>query len=62
LVLKGEPENAKFVAYYTKGETVVAVATMQTDPVMSQASELMRSGKMPNKSEIEKGVDILTIS
>ncbi|PMD23607.1 hypothetical protein NA56DRAFT_643691 [Hyaloscypha hepaticicola] len=62
LVLKGEPENAKFVAYYTKGETVVAVATMQTDPVMSQASELMRSGKMPSKSEIEKGVDILTIS
>ncbi|KAE9375371.1 hypothetical protein N431DRAFT_436855 [Stipitochalara longipes BDJ] len=62
LVLKGQPEEAKFVAYYTKGQTVVAVATMQVDPVMVQASELMRSGKMPSKSEIEKGVDILTIS
>jgi NADPH-dependent 2,4-dienoyl-CoA reductase/sulfur reductase-like enzyme len=62
LVLKGQPEEAKFVAYYCKGQTVVAVATMQVDPVMSQASELMRSGKMPSKSEIEKGVDILTIS
>ncbi|KAN0113037.1 hypothetical protein V8E51_005988 [Hyaloscypha variabilis] len=62
LVLKGQPEEAKFVAYYTKGDTVVAVATMQVDPVMVQASELMRSGKMPSKSEIEKGVDILTIS
>jgi len=62
LVLKGNPEEAKFVAYYTKGETVVAVATMQTDPVMAQASELLRRGAMPSKSEIQKGVDILEIS
>ncbi|ESZ92334.1 monodehydroascorbate reductase [Sclerotinia borealis F-4128] len=62
LVLKGEPEKAKFVAYYCKGETVVAVGTMQTDPVMTQASELMRRGKMPNKSELKKGLDILGIS
>lgn len=62
LVLKGQPEEGKFVAYYTKGETVVAVGTMQIDPVMSQASELMRRGKMPSKSELQKGVDILTIS
>jgi NADPH-dependent 2,4-dienoyl-CoA reductase/sulfur reductase-like enzyme len=62
LVLQGEPENAKFVAYYCKGETIVAVATMQTDPVMSQASELMRRGKMPTKSEVKNGTDILQIS
>ncbi|KAF4625173.1 hypothetical protein G7Y89_g12997 [Cudoniella acicularis] len=62
LVLKGQPEEGKFVAYYTKGETVVAVGTMQIDPVMVQASELMRRGKMPSKSELQKGVDILTIS
>lgn len=61
LVLKGEPENAKFVAYYTKGETVVAVATMQTDPVMSQAAQLMLLGKMPGKNELELGLDILKI-
>lgn len=62
LVLKGQPEEGKFVAYYTKGETVVAVGSMQIDPVMVQASELMRRGKMPTKSEIQKGVDILGIS
>ncbi|RDW81991.1 apoptosis-inducing factor [Coleophoma cylindrospora] len=62
LVLKGEPSEAKFVAYYCKGETVVAVGSMQVDPVMVQASELMRRGKMPSKSELKKGVDILDIS
>ena len=62
LVLKGQPEEGKFAAYYTKGETVVAVASMQIDPIMTQASELMRRGQMPTKSELEKGVDILQIN
>ncbi|KAF2170119.1 hypothetical protein M409DRAFT_19725 [Zasmidium cellare ATCC 36951] len=51
-----------FVAYYTKSETVVAVASMMKDPYMTQSAELMRRGKMPSKSEISKGVDILEIS
>ena len=62
IVIKGQPEEAKFAAYYTKGETVVAVASMQMDPIMSQASELMRRGKMPSKNELQKDVDILSIS
>ncbi|KAI9049926.1 hypothetical protein LZ554_006073 [Drepanopeziza brunnea f. sp. 'monogermtubi'] len=62
LVLQGQPEEAKFVAYYTKGETVVAVATMGVDPVMVASSELMRRGAMPTKSQLKKGVDILSIS
>jgi len=62
LVLQGQSEEAKFVAYYAKGETVVAVATMGVDPVMAQASELMRRGKMPTKSELKKGLDILSVS
>lgn len=61
IVLKGQPAESKFAAYYTKGETVVAVATMQIDPIMTQASELMRRGKMPTKSDLNKGVDILEI-
>ncbi|CAG8973709.1 hypothetical protein HYALB_00006980 [Hymenoscyphus albidus] len=61
LVLKGSPEEGKFVAYYAKGEEVVAVGSMQVDPVVMQCSELMRRGKMPSKSEIEKGVDVLEI-
>ncbi|KAL4917097.1 hypothetical protein BDW62DRAFT_202094 [Aspergillus aurantiobrunneus] len=62
LILQGEPENAKFVAYYTKGETVVAVATMGMDPVMVKSAELMRRNNMPSKKEIQDGVDVLKIS
>lgn len=61
IVMKGEPENAKFIAYYCKGETIVAVATMGMDPVMSKSSELMRRGNMPSKSQVESGVDVLGI-
>ncbi|KAE8146741.1 hypothetical protein BDV25DRAFT_143424 [Aspergillus avenaceus] len=62
LVLKGEPENAKFAAYYCKGDTVVAVATMGMDPIMVKCAELMRRKNMPSKSQIEGGVDVLAIS
>ncbi|CBF82545.1 hypothetical protein AN9103.2 [Aspergillus nidulans FGSC A4] len=61
LVLKGEPENAKFAAYYCKGETVVAVATMGMDPIMVKCAELMRRNNMPSKKEIQDGVDVLSI-
>lgn len=62
LVMQGQPNEAKFAAFYTKGETVVAVASMQMDPIMIQASELMRRGVMPGKSELQKGVNIMEIS
>ncbi|PKY00620.1 putative AIF-like mitochondrial oxidoreductase [Aspergillus campestris IBT 28561] len=61
LVLRGEPDNAKFAAFYCKGETVVAVATMGMDPVMAKCAELMRRGGMPGKGEIEGGVDVLGV-
>jgi len=51
-----------FVAYYTKGDDVVAVASMMKDPYMVQSAELMRRGKMPGKKEIQKGVDVMEIS
>ncbi|KAL4945938.1 hypothetical protein BDV06DRAFT_209092 [Aspergillus oleicola] len=61
LILQGEPEEGKFVAFYTKGETVVAVATMGMDPVMVKCAELMRRGNMPSKGEIQNGVDVLSV-
>lgn len=51
-----------FIAYYTKGEEVVAVASMMKDPYMTQSAELMLRGKMPKKSDITKGVDIMEVS
>ncbi|RMZ87808.1 hypothetical protein DV736_g4962, partial [Chaetothyriales sp. CBS 134916] len=59
LVIKGDPANGKFVAYYTKGDDVVAVASMMMDPILVQSAELMRKGQMLTKSEIEAGKDPL---
>lgn len=61
LILKGEPENGKFAAYYANGETIVAVASMMMDPVMVQCAELMRRGKMPSKSDLKSGIDPLEV-
>lgn len=61
VILQGEPEKPSFVAYYTKGDDVVAVASMMKDPYMTQSAELMRRKKMPGKAELQKGVDILDI-
>ena len=60
LVLK-QPEEGKFAAFYAKGDTVVAVASMMMDPIMTKCAELMRRGKMPSKSELQKGVDPLGV-
>ncbi len=59
VVMRGKPEEDTFSAFYAKGETVVAVATMQMDPVMTKCAELMRRGCMPSKSELRNGVDVL---
>jgi len=61
LVLQGEPKEGKFAAFYGKGDTVVAVASMMMDPVMTQSAELMRRGKMPGMGELRKGTDVRDI-
>ncbi|PWW75622.1 hypothetical protein C7212DRAFT_325504 [Tuber magnatum] len=61
IVLHGNPDEAKFIAYYTKGQDVVAVATMQKDPYMTHCAELMRRKMMPTKDEIVGGVDVLNV-
>lgn len=65
VIIQGETDAQKgpsFVAYYTQGEEVVAMASMMKDPYMTQTAELMRRGVMPKKSELQKGVDILQIN
>ncbi|KAG6068564.1 hypothetical protein E4U33_005031 [Claviceps sp. LM78 group G4] len=62
VLIQGDPAEANFVAYYTKGETVVAMASMGRDPLMSQSSELMRLDKMPSKSRLRGGTDVMAIS
>jgi NADPH-dependent 2,4-dienoyl-CoA reductase/sulfur reductase-like enzyme len=60
-ILDGNPAEGQFVIYYTKGETVVAMASMGRDPLMVQSAELMRRGKMPTKSQLAQNVDVLAV-
>jgi len=61
IFVKGDPGEMKFIAYYVKQGKVVAVASMQNDPVVSAASELLRLGLMPSLEDIKAGKDLLTI-
>ena len=40
---------------YVEGDAVLAVASMARDPAVSQASELMRLGKLPTATEVRNG-------
>lgn len=66
VVIQGNPDENKWAAFYCQGETVVAVATMGMDPVMSKSAQLMRVGRMPSRSELKPGLvlgglDILSL-
>ena len=62
VVLKGKPQEGSFAAYYTKDETVLAVATMGMDPVMSKCKILMDEGRMLTKSELQGDKDPLSVA
>ncbi|KAF6816916.1 Apoptosis-inducing factor 1 [Colletotrichum musicola] len=59
VLIQGSVEDSSFVAYYTKGESVIAVATMGKDPVMSQCAELMAQQRMLTKAQIKNGLNVL---
>ncbi|KAG8756174.1 hypothetical protein FRC12_010665 [Ceratobasidium sp. 428] len=61
IIINGNPDDMKFVAYYVKDNKVIAVSSMQNDPVVSKSAELMRLGLMPNPSEIRAGKNPLEI-
>jgi hypothetical protein len=61
MFLTGDPDNDKWVAYYTQGDRVVAVASQGADPVVVQCAELMRRGKMISKGEIKAGKSPLEV-
>ncbi|XP_052800272.1 apoptosis-inducing factor 3-like isoform X2 [Mya arenaria] len=53
IVVHGDLEDNKFVAFYTKGDEVVAVASLNFDPIVSQAAEMFQAGKTITKQEIQ---------
>jgi len=60
-IIVGDLDERKFIAYYVKGDTIVAVASMQNDPVVGRASELMRLGLMPTPEAVRGGLDLFSI-
>jgi hypothetical protein len=55
IFIDGNLDELTFVAYFTDGPTILAVASLGRDPVVSHCSELMRLGKMPTAAEIKAG-------
>lgn len=60
VIIDGSADDLNFVAYYHKGDEVVAIATMQKDPVMAHAAELFARKKFPPVSEIRQGTNLLS--
>ncbi|KAI5290361.1 hypothetical protein KEM54_001755 [Ascosphaera aggregata] len=55
------PDTTKFVAFYTLSDTVVAVASMNWDPVVMKCVTLMKARKMPKKVDLQRGLDVMDI-
>ncbi|KAI8824417.1 uncharacterized protein EV422DRAFT_565110 [Fimicolochytrium jonesii] len=54
-------DETSFVAYYANKGAVVAVASLNKDPVVSQFSELLRLKRVPTLAEIKGGKSILSV-
>jgi len=61
VILKGNPEELKFVAYYVKENKIIAVSSMQWDPIVTRCAELFRLGLIPTPDEIRGGLDPISI-
>ncbi|XP_014652191.1 PREDICTED: apoptosis-inducing factor 3 isoform X1 [Ceratotherium simum simum] len=55
VIIQGDLEQLKFVAFYTKGDEVIAVASMNYDPIVSKVAEVLASGRAIRKREVETG-------
>ncbi|KAK0450062.1 flavoprotein [Armillaria borealis] len=62
VTIVGDPGELKFIAYYSKSGKIIAVASMQNDPVASKALQLLRLGMMPTLAELkERGLETAAV-
>ncbi|XP_048677589.1 apoptosis-inducing factor 3 isoform X3 [Caretta caretta] len=54
VVFQGDLDELKFVAFYTKNEEVIAVASMNYDPIVSKVAEVMASGRVIRKRDVDE--------
>ncbi|MFQ5807893.1 MAG: oxidoreductase C-terminal domain-containing protein, partial [Phycisphaerae bacterium] len=60
IVFDGGPASKQFVAFYVKGDRVLAAAGRNSNRQMGAAAELMRTRRMPTPRELAAGsVDLL---
>ncbi len=52
LIVEGDPDEAKFVAYYVHKDRVTAVVSLQRDPACAVAAELLARNAMPSPREL----------
>ncbi|KJH72396.1 FAD-dependent oxidoreductase [Aliterella atlantica] len=55
IIFDGELEKREFIAFYIKGDRVLAAAASQRDTEMAAISELMRLDKMPTAEQLRAG-------
>uniref|UniRef100_A0A4W4F0D3 Rieske domain-containing protein n=1 Tax=Electrophorus electricus TaxID=8005 RepID=A0A4W4F0D3_ELEEL len=53
VIIQGDLDELKFVAFYTKSEEVIAVASMNYDPIVSRVAEVFGSGKTIKKRDVD---------
>ncbi|XP_049553542.1 apoptosis-inducing factor 3 isoform X7 [Orcinus orca] len=51
VIIQGDLDELKFVAFYTKGDEVISVASMNYDPIVSKVAEVLASGRTIRKRE-----------
>ena len=53
IIFRGEVSSHDFLAFYAKGERVLAVAGVNRDREMAAIEELMRAGRMPTSEQLK---------
>ncbi|RUP51356.1 hypothetical protein BC936DRAFT_148571 [Jimgerdemannia flammicorona] len=61
VIIQGSTEELSFVAFYVRGEKVVAVLSLNKDPVVSHSNELLRHNKYPTATDLRNGKNVLDI-
>ncbi|KAG2470473.1 AIFM3 factor, partial [Polypterus senegalus] len=56
VIIQGDLDELKFVAFYTKSDEVIAVASMNYDPIVSKVAEVFRSGRAIKKRDVDMEV------
>ncbi|PIK53726.1 putative apoptosis-inducing factor 3 isoform X3 [Apostichopus japonicus] len=52
VIISGSLQELKFIAYYARGDYIVAIATLNSDPAASKFAEFLASGKRLKKSQV----------